>query len=75
MRCLKSLTIQVPPKTKKNDFEMEITMKISSSGLVEMDVKKVKDVRHLGSLPVQLEMYALDEKLNYMSRHMLQFMK
>ena len=40
---------------------MEAKMTISESGLVDLDVRKVKDGSHLGKLKVTLDINKLDE--------------
>ena len=75
MKCLKNVTIVVPPNTKKEDFEMKCVMKISESGLINMEVTKVKGGETLGNLDVQLEIDQLDEKLPELMHHLEKFLK
>ena len=50
-------------------------MKISESGLIDLEVKKKKDDTHLGNLQVTLDMNQLDSKLPQMIEHINKFKK
>ena len=73
MKNLQTLTIPLPPNTKVDDFEMKVTMTINQSGLIEVEVHKVKDCQYLGKMTAQLDINKLDEDILSLINHVLEF--
>ena len=74
MKYMGGMTIEIPPNTKVSDYEMKMIMKISEDLIVFLEVKKVKDGKHLGDLKVHVDMNQLNEKLPQMMKHIRKYL-